>query len=155
MTLCDRTTLIALMCWTLGAPTLVGCGGPSNRGSVSGVVTLDGKLIDNGVISFVPADGNQGPTAGSTITNGRYEINREKGAAIGANRVSITSLQKTGRKIPSLGAEFDELADIVPHEYNAESTLMRNVEPGVNELNFELQGRVPIEADSRKSPGSR
>src|SRR5688500_13010891 len=58
---------------------LAGCGADSDRGAVSGTVTLDGKPVENGSISFVPIEGTQSPSAGAVIGNGTYEIPRDKG----------------------------------------------------------------------------
>ena len=135
---------------------LSGCS-DSNRAEVYGTVTLDGKPVEQGVINFFPTDGNKGPSAGSTIEGGRYEIAAEKGVAVGTNRVSINSKQKTGRKIARFGhagdadeqAVWDELADVVPPQYNVESTLVFDVQPGRSELNIDLRGRVPIESIRR------
>jgi hypothetical protein len=46
-----------------------GCG--TDAGSVTGEVTYDGKLVENGFITFTPADG-KGKMVGAPITNGRY-----------------------------------------------------------------------------------
>lgn len=131
---------------------LIGCG-DSNRASVSGSITLDGKPLAIGVISFVPTGETKGPTAGSTIVDGRYQIIADKGVVVGANRISISSKQKTGFKINRFGPPgsstagmVDELADVVPSQYNVKTTLVRDIKSGTNEFNFELQGRVPIES---------
>src|SRR5688500_9947265 len=53
-----------------------GCGaGPD--GSVRGAVTLNGRPLDKGYISFTP-EGAQGGTAGGDIEAGRYEVSRLK-----------------------------------------------------------------------------
>src|SRR5262249_8914125 len=62
---------------------------------VSGEVTLDGTPVENGTITFEPALGD-GPTMGSPITNGRYEV---KGPA-GKKKVLVTSFRLTGNKVP-------------------------------------------------------
>ena len=141
-------------CFLTAMLLLTGCGS-SNRAGVTGLVTLDGKPLEGGVIGFFPAKGNKGPTAGAVITNGRYEINAAKGVPVGANRVNIKSMQKTGRKIPGPRGETDELANVVPPGYNTDSTLVCDIQPGSNELNFELKGRVPIETIRRIYPGIR
>jgi hypothetical protein len=46
-----------------------GCGGDTGR--VTGEVTYEGKPVEQGMISFQPADG-KGPSAGGIIENGRY-----------------------------------------------------------------------------------
>jgi hypothetical protein len=133
---------------------LVGCS-DDNRASVSGTVTLDGQPLPHGVIDFFPTNGNSGPSAGSTITDGHYEIASDKGVVVGLNRVSISSVQKTGRSIQSVDAVHEERLEAVPAKYNHESELTRDVQPGANELNFDLKGRVPIETIRRRYPGMR
>jgi hypothetical protein len=133
---------------------IAGCG-QGNRAAVSGMVTLDGKPIEQGAITFFPAPGNKGPSAGGTITNGRYDVASAKGVAIGANKVMISSVQPTGRKIPSAGTNYDERLEAVPAKYNNETTLTCDVQPGKNEFNFELQGRIPIESMHIQYPGQR
>ncbi len=135
----------------------VGCG-RTDRSAVSGIVTLDGKPLSTGVINFFPTEGTKGPSAGGIIVDGRYEVGGEKGVMVGTNRVTISSQQKTGRKVSRFGRPgsseglVDEMADVVPQQYNAQSTLVQNIQAGKNELNFELQGRVPIESVKGNSP---
>ena len=121
-----------------------GCGtakGPE-RAAVEGEVTLDGHPIEQGSISFYPAGKTQGMVAGGAIAGGRYSIPAAEGPAVGQNRVEIRASKKTGRKIPDPyggpGQMMDETVEAVPPQYNAKSTLVREVEPGQNLLSFEL-----------------
>jgi hypothetical protein len=133
---------------------LTGCG-DNKRASVWGKVTLDGQPLDQGVIEFFPAGDNTGPSAGGTIENGQYEVASAKGVAVGTNKVTISSVQKTGRSIQSKDAVHEERLEAIPPRYNFESELTRDVQPGDNELNFELEGRIPIETIRRRYPGVR
>jgi len=67
---------------------LTGC---SNDGkmAITGNVTLKGKPLEDGTITFYPVD--TGTRAGTGIVNGKYEIKRELGLVPGKYRVSITS----------------------------------------------------------------
>ena len=119
-----------------------GCGGGGGAPvSAKGVVTFDGKPVDEGSISFEPADG-QGPTLGGTIEGGRYECSGPSGA--GAKRVRIRGVLKTGRKIevgpPSpKGVMVDEIKGPIPPAYNDKSTLTADLAAGkANECNFAL-----------------
>ena len=78
---------------------VVGCGGGSQRGPVSGTVTLDGQPLEHGVISFRPIKGNASPGSGSVVTDGNFEIPADKGLPPGEYKVTISALQKTGRMI--------------------------------------------------------
>ncbi|MBN9120143.1 MAG: hypothetical protein J0I06_13420 [Planctomycetes bacterium] len=71
----------------------LGCG--SGVAVVSGEVILDGTPIENGTITFEPAD-RDGPTMGGPITNGRYEV---KGLP-GKKKVLVTAFRLTGKKVP-------------------------------------------------------
>jgi hypothetical protein len=69
--------LAAVLC-ALGLIPLLGCGdGGPKRVSVSGTVTLDGKPINGGILSFSP-DASKGNTARAScsapIMEGRYEL---------------------------------------------------------------------------------
>ncbi|HEY4262548.1 MAG TPA: hypothetical protein VGM98_20465 [Schlesneria sp.] len=88
--------LVSAVCLTISIIVLSGCGGtpkdPLGRQSVSGKVTLDGKPIDQGSISFQPVvDTGPATASGATITNGQYKIPAESGLAPGDYRVVILS----------------------------------------------------------------
>jgi hypothetical protein len=131
------SVLLALM-------TVVGCGGPNNRAEVSGSVRLNGQPMTSGSISFVPTEGTTGPSSGGEIKDGRYSVPRDKGVAIGKNRVSILSTVNTGRKI-NIGREapVDEWLQVVPAKYNEQSELVREIKRGSNQLDFDLKGEPP------------
>lgn len=69
-------------------PLLLGCGGGL---SVSGTVTYDGKPIEDGQISFLPA-GGKGTPAGAPIVGGKYRV--DEGLTIGPRRVEIVGNRK-------------------------------------------------------------
>ena len=107
----------------------LGCPGCSDSGpqraSVSGSVSLDGRSLMHGSINFIPTEGTAGPTAGATIENGSYRIDRVKGVTVGRSLVKINSVQRTGKKVMVFGKLADEWAEAVPQEYNTRSTLVR------------------------------
>ena len=51
---------------------LAGCSG--NEAEVSGTVRLDGELIQEGSINFIPVEGTKGPGVGAVIKDGKYHI---------------------------------------------------------------------------------
>ena len=125
---------------------LIGCdgGGEVRRAEIRGEVSLDGELVPNGSIVFLPASGNSGPSAGGSIQDGRYMISRDDGPALGTNHVEIRALRKTGRKIRSpdpLSGDrlIDERRESVPARYNTESVLEVEIQSGKNEFNFSLE----------------
>jgi hypothetical protein len=68
----------------LAAALLTGCGSPC---AVSGDVTYEGQPVEQGQITFYPADG-KGPPAGAPISRGRYEVS---GLVPGPKLVEITA----------------------------------------------------------------
>ena len=123
----------------------LGCGtsGP-DRAAVQGTVTVAGKTLESGWLAFIPTDGNTGPTAGGTIENGEYSIPARLGPVTGLNRIQISGTRKTGRKIPNPAYPsvlINEVIEVVPTRYQADSTLQREVKPGLNIFDFELDSR--------------
>ena len=58
---------------TSAALLLVALLGCNSKNSLTGAVTYDGQPIENGAITFTPADG-KGPSAGGAISGGNYQI---------------------------------------------------------------------------------
>ena len=132
---------LLLLCW--------GCGGNDGppRSTVKGRITLDGVDIPEGTITFFPASGTKGPTAGTSIAAGRYSLTSERGPLAGRYRVEIHGSRKTGRQVPAPGpvvnpkALVDEIVETVPKRYNLQSTLEADVKPGRNDLDFTLTAK--------------
>jgi hypothetical protein len=130
---------------------LAGCGGDKNRAAVEGNVTLDGVAVAEGRITFYPAEGNSGPTAGAVILNGRYSIPASAGVWVGKNRVEIHGNRKSGEvkegpsAYPRPGKEKGEMMEFmeeaIPAIYNERSQLIHDVPPGKSVLDFELRSR--------------
>jgi hypothetical protein len=129
---------LALGCLSSGC----GSGGPALHG-VSGKVSLDGKPITQGSITFVPSAGTKGPSGGSSIENGKYQVPRDKGLVSGTYRVEIRSQRSTGKKTPAQspsppGTMMDEMKEAVPVEFNSASTLEVEIPAPKNQLDFDL-----------------
>jgi hypothetical protein len=118
-----------------------GCSNGPRRAAVSGSVLVDGKPLERGVINFLPAQGSQGPGAGTGITDGTFELDATHGAIVGPCRVEIRGFRKTGRKIAPMGTPMDEEIQVVPPEFNDQSTLIREVKDGDNTIDFDLPGK--------------
>ena len=118
---------------------IAGCGGSDNRAEVSGEIRIAGQPVANGSIAFHPTEGNSGPTAGASITDGKYHIGRAKGVVPGKNLVKIRATEKTGRDFVRFGEAVDGIIQILPPHYNVQSTLVRDVQPGSNVIDFELE----------------
>lgn len=146
----------------LALPLTVGCGGDLDVADVSGIVTLDGKPLDNAIVTFSPEDG--GPSGiGRTDDKGFYELYRrgQPGAPIGKHKVMVTSVQENTGSAPStppaeltsdspeymeqaLGgtppSDYDNAVsqERIPAKYNSQTTLVKTVEPGDNVIDLEL-----------------
>jgi hypothetical protein len=122
----------------------VGCGG-TNRGAVSGEVTLDGEPVDGGTVTFTPAGGGAADAAAwAKIEGGRYSISAAEGPGVGTSRVEIRWDRKTGKQIPAVppappDTMIDETAEAIPPRYNTRSELKAEVKPGDNTFDFELK----------------
>jgi len=114
---------------------LAGCGdsGPE-RGEVTGTVTLDGRPLAEATVVFQPAQGS--PSYGETDSQGRYRLGYtadKPGAVVGKHRVSITTARVKGPP-----GEEVEVPERVPAEYNSQSEVTREVEPGENVFDFSI-----------------
>jgi hypothetical protein len=125
--------------------TVIGCGGgPSlpGRAKVTGKVTLDGKPLARGTVTFAPdnARGTTGPAAvGQIGADGKYELTTDRsgrggdGAVIGFHRISVQSREDV---------EAGQLAkSLIPAAYEDpdRSGLTAEVKAGqANEVNLEL-----------------
>jgi hypothetical protein len=151
---------------------LGGCGSSGdnlNRQAVSGTVTLDGKPLAEGTISFAPT--TDLPTPGMvSITAGNYEIPKALGLVPGSYKVSILSNKSVAAPTEKFGdmpgraarqqTEADDArqralvlgkrADsnqLIPSKYNTATTLTADVKDGgTHTFNFDL--------NSASTPGS-
>jgi hypothetical protein len=108
----------------------------SKTGHVTGKIEVDGKPVENGSITFIPADGN-GPTAGGIIENGQYAAD----VPLGNMKVSISYAKVVGKKkiYPTPNSpEMPITKEALPAKYNEKTELRYEVQPGKNEKNFEL-----------------
>ena len=110
-------------------------------GKVTGTVTLNGKPLSSGKISFVPKSGGRTSTA-DLNDSGSYKL--------------IYSLDELDAKVDdhtvriSTGGEFGG-GERVPKMYNVESELKVTVKPGSNVHNFDLVGDWPIDSAVKSS----
>jgi hypothetical protein len=123
-----------------------GCGkDDTNRGAVSGQVTLDGKPLKQGSILFTPIEGTKGVVAGGQIQDGQYCLVGVTGPAIGTNRVEIQAMRKNGKMIPkALGAPgemVEGFEQAVAARFNSDSTLKITITPGENTANFDVTSK--------------
>jgi hypothetical protein len=123
---------------------LAGCS--DQRVTVRGKVTLDGKPVDSGSISFQPKDGN-GPGTGGTIENGEYLLQGAGAATPRPKIVTIIAVMKTGKRIPAgpphpAGTMMDEVITFPLPGMRNPPTFSADVTPGKdNEFDFELKSK--------------
>ena len=144
-----RWNEVPLWLSSLALAGLVGCGGASDslpRQAVSGSVTLDGKPLEAGSITFDPVDeGKAGAVnAGALISGGSYSIPRDKGLTPGAYRVSVVAAsgKKNAPTSEAPGAPPRKKAGkaTIPAKYNSRSTLQAEVKADASpSFNFDLK----------------
>lgn len=102
---------------------------------LAGEVTLDGAPIDQGTISFFPAD-NKGASAEAVIAEGRYSVSLPRGA----KRVVIRGYKKVGERFPwgKDNPPAPILEEIVPKSFNDESSLTFDAEENRQDADFLL-----------------
>jgi hypothetical protein len=99
--MCERTVIAAAVCWNRGRTAwlgvLVGLGallGGCGKGDIArlplhGTISLPSGEALTGSITFVPLEGTPGPGATATISEGRYQFDRENGPTAGPHRVTV------------------------------------------------------------------
>jgi hypothetical protein len=136
-----RTTYLGFSAF--GLLCFLGCAdsGPLTA-EVSGTVRLDGRLIEEGSIQFIPVEGSKGPSAGGIIKDGEYHIPRDKGVTVGTNRVELRAFKTAGRKIqdPTAppGIKTNVRVQAFPPEFNDRSTVVKEVRAGSNVIDFDV-----------------
>jgi len=125
----------------IGSTLLGGCG-PAT-GTVSGSVTIDGKPLDKGVISYVPAD-NQGVPVTADVVDGKYELT----ALVGKKFVQISAPVVVGQRkeYDGEGAPLIDITDErLPPKYNSQTELTFELKAGANakDWNIETKAKRP------------
>lgn len=133
--------------------TLIGLAGCSRskgppRVAVAGAILFDGQPVKAGRITFTPAEGNKGPSAVATVSDGFYQFDSRTGPVVGKNKVQIESLPDPGFELDDevayAKAQKEKNAvpippQVIPPEYNERSTLLATVSPdGDKKLDFTL-----------------
>jgi hypothetical protein len=113
---------------------------------VKGSVTLNGKRVENGTIVFEPT-GQGGARGGAAISKGTYQIPLDRGMFAGSFTVRISGFRETGETESPFesfegesDAEFAEVEEFIPHEYNSNSSLQVTLKAGENAEDFKLAG---------------
>jgi len=83
--------VFAANCWGLLFLALMvtgGCG-KTNDSTVTGLVTLDGKLLNGGNVWFVSDGGGTVPAAGAIDSSGRYQLKTSAGPGLIAGNYKV------------------------------------------------------------------
>ena len=124
-----------------------GSGNPLGREAVSGKVTLNGKPLALGNISFDPVQRTGGIRSGALITDGAYVMDEEGGLPPGKYKVRIFAGEPNppdmkapdGGELPAPAAELPGKS-LIPPQYNVRSDIIREVTAGGdNQFNFEIK----------------
>jgi hypothetical protein len=134
--------LVLLMLLGLGGVVLgSGCG--PGTATIDGEVTVDGKPLEKGVISYTPADGNGAPVT-AEVRNGRYEVRTVAGRKVVQISAPIVVGQRKEHKGPG-AALIDITEESLPPSCNSKSELTFEATAGANTKNWavESKGRKP------------
>jgi len=129
--------------WVIGLGLLSGVAcGCSNRGhdELTGEVTLDDQPLRQGSMLLVPVDRAKGTPAGGEIQDGRFSLTGKQAPRIGAYKVEIRAMRKSGRKVQKEMGKPGELED----------EIVEAVAPRFNSAT-----RLHVESDRWESPCSR
>lgn len=130
----------------LAALTLAGCGGPYDS-TVAGAVSLDGKPLRVGLVTFDPQE--TGSSAYGVIgADGMYTLctGRKEGLASGDYDIAVTAYEPSG--VPgSQGGPPPMGKALVAERYRSPSTSGLNftVKPGDNTIDLELTTESPAQ----------
>ena len=116
---------------------LVGCSSDS-RIAASGTVTLDGKPLESGAVSFRPAPGNTSNSSGGQIERGQFHLTANHGLCPGKYLVTVQAFKPTGRMVKDqqLGKDVPEQASL---KFNEVGKLEAVVAAGAeNNFDFHL-----------------
>lgn len=142
------------------AAAVTGCGSSDGfpRQPVRGTVTLDGKPLEKGMITFTPT-GAPEPIVSAVVADGVFELARSDGPVPGAHRVDVWSPRPTGKKVrdtDNRGQLVEEVRESIPARYNLRSELTAQVQSGKsNTFDFPLQGETRGPASKRDRLASR
>jgi hypothetical protein len=121
---------------------LVGCGSEFGA-TAEGVVTLDGKPISPGLITFAPEGPSEVPAVSDLDPNGRFVLttNKKPGVKPGKYRVAIQAFRPPD--VPEGQRTMKPSEKLVPEKYFDVNTsgLEFTVAPGTNTIPVELTSK--------------
>ena len=134
---------LCLLTVAFGSVFFGGCNSSGQLG-IEGTVTLDGKPLEKGNVSFRPQSGTASPSAGAEIVGGKFSIASKGGLLPGKFRVEITAMRLTDKeRLDHFSGKTVTISEqYIPAKYNTESTLEAVVESGgSNHFEFTLTSK--------------
>jgi hypothetical protein len=137
--------LIFTACCFAVTACLTGCG-HGELASLAGTVSYEGRPVEKGTITFLPADG-KGPTAAAPITDGKYSVK----VVYGRKVVKIEGFKVLGQHpfSPNNPRMVVDQQQIIPPCYNTKSELTREITPADGACDFALEKPPPAPARSK------
>jgi hypothetical protein len=115
-----------------------------DRQAISGTVTFDGQVLENGVILLEPATTESGTAVGATIRQGRFAVLRPAGPVPGIYRVRVyasSGIQAALEKGQSPHSPRP-MVERLPAAYNTRTKLRAEVTSRqANHFQFDLRSR--------------
>lgn len=147
----NRLLNICLIGLFVVLPVLIGCGGSKIKtGKVTGMVTLDGKPLEDGRLTFVATEGRDGF---ADIQNGQIvnatTLKSGDGISLGIVKIAVFS-QKSDGMITVKGDEdptqtftMEKKISRIPLKYTNPDTsgITHNIESGENNITIELKSK--------------
>lgn len=100
---------------------------------LEGAVTVDGRQVEAGTISFAPLEPGRGSGVSAAIDHGRYVAN---GVPRGNVRVYFNAVQETGDTVEDLGVRSPRTVNVIPDRHRAGMDI--EVVSNDRDRNFEL-----------------
>lgn len=102
---------------TLLLGVVAGCSGTGFPVStVEGQISVDGKPVPSGTVSFMPLESHAGQAISADIKDGRY---RSEQVPRGKLLIMISSFIDVGEKHVEFGIEYPKLKNMIPDKYRS------------------------------------
>lgn len=123
------------------AAAVTGCGRGGLGATATGLVSIDGQPAPAGIrVDFQPQGEKGSPSMGRTDAKGCYELRftpARKGVMPGECLVRISVMpEMSAEGIPTVPEALKAVR--IPDHYGRQSTLMRTVKPGHNQIDIEI-----------------
>jgi hypothetical protein len=107
---------------------------------LKGKVTVDGRPMDAGTISFVPDNVEANRPSGGVILDGQYDVPEPMGANEGSYRVEIHWQKPTGKKSKAIDSDelIEQRREGLPDKYHKNTELKVEIKKDTTEFNFDL-----------------